>query len=77
MRDFMLACAEIVRERGKDSVPMSSLAISFGLVWHSLSESEAAEFFEDLASWYAGTSSTGAVQMPTTPRRDRRFRRWF
>lgn len=77
MRELFVACADLVRARGKDSVPMSTLALSFGLVWHAMSETEAADFFDDLASWYAGTSTTGAVRMPTTPRARRRFRRWF
>jgi hypothetical protein len=77
MRDLFVACAKLVRERGKDAVPMSTLALSFGLVWHSFSEQEAAEFFDDLASWYAGTSTSGAVRMPTTARARRRSRRWF
>jgi hypothetical protein len=78
MRDLFRTCAELVRERGKDAVPMTSLAVSFGLVWHAFSEAEAAEFFDDLASWYAGTNDSGTVRMPMQrPRRDRRFRSWF
>ena len=78
MHELFLACAARVRERGKDSVPISTLALSFGLVWHAFSEQESAEFFDDLASWYGGTSETGAVRVPTKPpRRERRFRSWF
>jgi len=77
MRDLFAACSALVRDRGKDSVPMSTLALSFGLVWHAMSETEAADFFDDLASWYAGTSTSGAVRMPTTARTRRRSRRWF
>ncbi len=77
MRDLFVACSEIVRMRGKDSIPITTLAVSFGLVWHALSEQEAAEFFDDLASWYAGTSATGAVRLPTKHPRRRRFRSWF
>ena len=78
MRELFEGCAKIVRERGKDSVPMTTLAVSFGLVWHSFSERDAAEFFDDLASWYAGTNEDGTVRMPTKkPRQSRRFRSWF
>lgn len=79
MRDLFAGCSQVVREYGKDSIPMSALAISFGLVWHALTEEEAVEFFDDLASFYGGDSESGAVRMPTepTPRRRRRFRRWF
>jgi hypothetical protein len=77
MRDLFLSCAAIVRENGKDAVPVTALAVSFGLVWHAFSEREAAEFFDDLASWYAGTSDTGTVRVPTKPPRGRRFRSWF
>ena len=78
MRELFEACAEIVRLRGKDSVPMSSLAVGFGLVWHAFSEHDAAEFFDDLASWYGGTNAAAIVRMPMQrkPRR-RRFRSWF
>lgn len=78
MREMFEACAAIVRERGKDSVPMTSLAVSFGLVWHSFGEQEAAEFFDDLASWYGGTNESGTVRMPMQRRpRPGRFRSWF
>ena len=75
MRELFEACAGIVRERGKDAVPMTSLAVGFGLVWHAFSEQEAAEFFDDLASWYAGTNRSETVRMPM--RTSRRTRRWF
>jgi hypothetical protein len=79
LRELFIGCAEVVRVHGKDSVPMSALAVSFGLVWHALSETEAGEFFDDLASWYQGDSETGAVRMPTEPprRRRRKRRSWF
>lgn len=77
MRELFEACASIVRERGKDSVPMSSLAVGFGLVWHAFSEQEAAEFFDDLASWYGGTNAAETVRMPMQSGRRRRTRRWF
>jgi len=78
MREMFEACAALVRERGKDSVPMTSLAVSFGLVWHAFSEDDAAEFFDDLASWYGGTNDAGTVRMPMQRKpRGRRFRSWF
>lgn len=78
MREMFEACAAIVRERGKDSVPMTSLAVSFGLVWHSYDEEQAAEFFDYLASLYGVTNESGTVRMPMqrTPRPGR-FRSWF
>lgn len=75
MREMFEACAAIVREQGKDSVPMTSLAVGFGLVWHAFSEREAAEFFDDLASWYGGSNTAETVRMPMRTRR--RTRRWF
>ena len=79
MRELFIACAVVVRDEGKDSVAMSALAVAFGLVWHALSQEQAAEFFDDLASWYDGYGDTVTVRMPMqpVPRRRRGPRSWF
>jgi hypothetical protein len=81
MRDLFRVCADVVRRFGKQGVPMTSLALAFGLVWTEFTDEEAARFFHHLAGWYDDGPEPLTV-IPTRPANHRgeprrRFRAWF
>lgn len=76
MREIFEACADLVREQGKDAVPMTSLAVGFGLMWHAFDEDEAVEFFRYLVALHGSEGEHGALPWRRPPRA-RRFRSWF
>ena len=81
MRDLFIACADVVRRYGKEGVPMTSLALAYGLVWTEFTDEQAARFFEDLAGWYEDDPRPSSVipRRPANHRAEprRRFRAWF
>jgi hypothetical protein len=81
MRDLFRSCADVVRRFGKGGVPISSLALAYGLVWTEFSDEEAAAFFDHLAGWWE-PSPTGPTVLKRRPANHRnaprrRFRAWF
>jgi len=77
-REMFLACAEIVREHGREEVPLEAVALAFGVSWSLMSDETAARYFDDLARGLRSQEDSALVQtIRRRPGDGRRFRAWF